>query len=222
MLRRALPAIAALPMATALMITVALGGCSGEKKEEVPIWMKTPAACKSDDDCAKDFICESDHCKPGQRSPAELAERKAAKRAKDKERAEAKKKPKPDEGPLEVRICPGFKNTIESIGTITAIHHDTKKRHDLHLALVVPEGESESEFSFVSLPLGRYDVTANYGIKPRGRNPEVVALKCAEKADPCREDLVREMEVVLPEDVAAPALNKEGKPLKKPCDFTAE
>ena len=217
MVRRLAGGLLAAIVATSLAV-----GCSKKQEEDKPFWAKKPAPCKTDKNCADGFICEKDTCVEGTRSPEELARRQAAKRAKREEARRKKETTKPGEGVLMVRICPGFKHTPNSIGTLVATHQETRKEHRLHLAHVVPEGEWHSEFKFPSLPLGKYDIKANYGIlNPSGR-AEVVFLKCHRKAKPCRDENIREMEPVLPEKLPPPKLNKKGQPKLKPCDFVAE
>ena len=206
----------------AMVATALVAGCSKKKEEEKPYWAKKPARCQTDKNCADGFICEKEACVEGQRSPEELARRKSEERAKREKRKAAKNITKPGEGVLKVRICPGFKHTSNSIGTLIATHQETKKEHRLHLAHVVPEGDWHSEFKFPSLPLGKYDVKANYGIlNPSGR-AEVVDLMCDRKAKPCRDEKIREMSPVLPENMPPPKLNKKGEPKLIPCDFLAE
>lgn len=180
-----------------------------------------PAPCETDKECADGFICQEKKCTKGERTAQELAARRAEE-AKKKAEAEAKKRAvKPGEGRLTVRICPGFKNTPESIGTIIAIHQETKARKILHMAMEAPELGWQMEFTFPSLPLGTYDVTTDYGIQ-KGGVPDVVRLKCDPKAKPCREETIREMTVVLPENEPPREKNEKGEPKLKDCDFIAE
>lgn len=227
-----------LTLATLCLTLGGLWGCqskSGEDKKNAIL--SAPAACETDKDCADGFICTEKKCLKGQRSAEELAAERA-KKAKEKAAAAAKKKEtKPGEGRLTVRICPGFKNTPEAIGTIVAVHQETKKRKVLHMATEAPELGWQMEFTFYSLPLGTYDVTANYGIQ-KGGVPDTVWLKCDKKAKPCREEPiafvggratehesvveVREIEVVLPENEPPREKNDKGEPKLKACDFVAE
>ncbi|MCB9534950.1 MAG: hypothetical protein H6704_01710 [Myxococcales bacterium] len=189
----------------------------------------TAASCESDDDCAKGFICKEKTCQKGERTAAELAAMKKAKdEAKQKARAEAVKKKqttKPGEGRLTVRICPVYKNTIESIGTVVAKNTETKKEHLMHLAREIPEGDWADEFTFWSLPPGTYEVTASYGISKNGI-ADTVQLKCDDKhikdKKACKDDVVRIMEVVPLDKMAPPEKDKDGNPIKKPCDWQAE
>lgn len=181
------------------------------------------AKCETDEDCAEGFICEDKACSAGARSPEEIAKAKQA--ALEKRQAEEARKTatKPGEGRLVVRICPGYKNTPESIGTIVATHQETKEKHFIDLALRVSDGGWESEFTFYSLPLGKYDVTASYGIQVRGQPDGVHKLKCHEEAKKgCRDEVVREFEVLLPKDTPPPAKYPDGRHQMKDCDWSAE
>lgn len=179
------------------------------------------ATCETDETCADGYICTEGRCKEGKRSAEEIAAKKAAD-AKEKAEAEAaKNRPKDGEGRLIVRICPGFKNTPEAIGTLIATHQETKSRQLLHMAMEAPELGWQMEFTFRSLPLGTYDVTADYGIQ-KGGVPDVVRLECDPKAKPCRDKTIREMTVVLPKDEAPRKKNDKGEIELKACDFVAE
>lgn len=189
-----------------------------DKRNEI---LAAPAPCETDKECADGFICQEKTCQKGERSAKELAARRAAE-AKKKADEEAKKRAvKPGEGRLTVRICPGFKNTPEAIGTLIATHQETKKRKVLHMAMEAPELGWQMEFTYPSLPLGVYDVTADYGIQ-KGGVPDVVRLKCDPKAKPCREETIREITVVLPENEPPRERNEKGEPKLKACDFIAE
>ena len=206
----------------AIMAVALFGlGCDGKKEDPYAKFKTAPAPCETDSNCIKGFICKDKKCTKGERSAAELAE-KAKTEAEAKKKAAAKKNAvKPGEGRLYVRLCPGFKNTPSAIGTVMAVHQETKKRHPLHLALLTPEGGWKTEYRYPSLPLGKYDVTANYGVNVRGK-VEVVNLKCDPKAKPCRDKTIREMEVVLPADEPAREKGPDGKPKFKACDWVAE
>ena len=213
-------------MFLSLLLLAACGGKGDEdaKQKKQKKWV-TAAKCKVDKDCAKGFICKGDTektCQKGERTAAEMkAMRKAANEARRKA-LEAKNTPDPGEGRLHVRVCPFFKNTPESIGTLVATNQATKKKHMLHMALETPDLGFRDQFVYRSLPLGKYDVTATYGIQ-KGGKPNVSQLKCDEKAKlPCRDELIREIEVVLPADEPKPEMNDKGKPKKPPCDFIAE
>lgn len=201
---------------------LALAGCNDEAQSRYDKFKTAAADCKTDGDCADGFICTEKKCLKGKRSAAEIAEKAKAKAKKEAEAAAKKLEVKPGEGRLRVRLCPGFKNTPEAIGTIVAVHQQTKKKHFLHLARETRDLAWETEFLFPSLPLGTYDVTADYGIQKGGR-PDVIRLKCDKKAKPCREESIREMTVVLPKDEPPPPPKREdGKRTYKPCDWVAE
>jgi len=211
-----------LTLATLCLTLGGLWGCESKSGEDTRNKiLSAPAACETDKDCADGFICTEKTCQKGERS---AAEKKAERDAKAKAKAEAAAKKtatKPGEGRLIVRICPGFKNTPEAIGTIVAVHQETKARKVLHMATEAPELGWQMEFTFHSLPLGTYDVTANYGIQKNGV-PDTVWLNCDKKAKPCREETTREMTVVLPENEPPRAKNDKGEPKLKACDFVAE
>jgi len=180
-----------------------------------------PAPCETDKECADGFVCNDKKCVKGERTAAEKqaeAKKKAAEKA---AKAAAKTATKPGEGKLVVRICPFFKNIPEAIGTIIAVNQETKKRHLIHLAMVTPELGYQSEFTFYSLPLGTYDVTTDYGIQ-KGGVPDIVKIKCDPKAKPCRDELIREMTVVLPENDPPREKKEDGTFKPKACDFVAE
>ena len=205
----------------------AVTGCSGEggkAKKAKNKWI-TAAKCKVDKDCAEGFICRGDGektCQKGERTAAEKAAKKKAEEAARVKAQEAKRTPDAGKGRLHVRICPFFKNTPESIGTITAVNQTTKEKHQLHLALETPDQGYRDEFFYRSLALGKYDVTATYGIQ-KGGKPHVAQLKCDAKTKlPCRDELIREIEVVLPKDEPPVEKNDKGKVIKRPCDFIAE
>ncbi len=208
---------------TFLMAAAALTlGCNDTAQSKYDKFKTAAADCTSDNDCATGFVCTEKKCLKGKRSAAEIAAKAKAKA--DKAAAERAKKlaVKPGEGRLRVRLCPGFKNTPEAIGTIVAVHQKTKKKHFLHLARETRELAWETEFLFPSLPLGTYDVTADYGIQKGGR-PDVIRLKCDKKAKQCRDGSIREMAVVLPKDEPPPPPKREdGKRTYKPCDWVAE
>jgi hypothetical protein len=206
-------------MLIASMVTI---GCNDSAQSKYDKFKTAAADCTTDNDCADGFVCTEKKCLKGVRTAAELAAKAKAKA--DKAAAERAKKlvVKPGEGRLRVRVCPGFKNTPEAIGTIIAIHQQTKKKHFLHLARETRDLAWETEFLFPSLPLGTYDVTADYGIQKGGR-PDVIRLKCDKKAKQCRDESVREMTVVLPKDEPPPPPKREdGKRSYKVCDWAAE
>ncbi len=211
------------------LVAFGLVGCGGDAAEEATKkqnkWL-TAAKCKTDKDCAKGFICNGEDgkktCGKGERTAAEKAATKKAKNEARKKKQEAARTPDAGHGRLYVRICPFFKNTPESIGTITAVSQTTKKKQQIHLALVTPDQGYRDEFVFRSLPPGKYDVTATYGIQ-KGGKPNVAQLRCDLTTKlPCRDDLVREIDVVLPKDEPPVEKNEKGKVKKRPCDFIAE
>ena len=207
-------------LGTALFATAGLIGCKGGGESDY----KPPAAkCESDKDCGKGFICTDKVCVKGKRSAEEIAKRKKAElEAKQKARA-AKKATKPGEGRLYVRLCPGFQNTPESIGTIVAKNNKTGKQYVKHLALDVQEGGWETEFTFWSVPLGEYTVTAKYGIQVKGQ-PDISQLKCDERVDKklCPDGVSVIKTVILPKDEAPREKDKDGTFKRRPCDFSAE
>jgi len=172
------------PLIAAALACLTVLGC--QKSEEGPGRFLSAAACETDEKCADGYICTDGTCQKGERSAEEIAAKKAAEAKKTAEEEAAKQRPKDGEGRLIVRICPGFKNTPEAIGTLIATHQETKRRHLLHMAMEAPELGWQMEFTFRSLPLGTYDVTADYGIQ-KGGVPDVVRLECDPKAKPCRE-----------------------------------
>lgn len=210
-----------LPFLAVPCLLLALVGCEKSGEDARSKILGAPAPCETDKACADGFICQDNKCQKGARSAEEIKAQKAAEAKKKAEEKAAERAVKPGEGRLTVRICPGFKNTPESIGTIIAVNQETGKRHILHMAMETPELGWQMEFTFPSLPLGTYDVTADYGIQ-KGGVPDVVKLKCDPKAQPCRDELVREMTVVLPENEPPREKNEKGEPKLKACDFIAE
>lgn len=199
---------------------VALVACEGNKPDANKFI--TAASCDDDKGCAEGFICQEGKCQKGQRSPEEIAAAKKAELEAKQKALAARRETKPGEGRLSVRICPFFKNTMESIGTIKAIHQETGKIHYLDMAMEADELGYQDVFTFYSLPLGKYDVEASYGIQVKGV-PETHPLKCDEKIrKKCRNEMIREVEVVLPENEPPVEKDKEGKPIKQACDFSAE
>lgn len=210
----------------ALSLTIGgLWGCKSDEDDPLKKMLRKPAACETDKECADGFVCNDKKCVEGERTADEKKAMRAAEakaKAEAKAAAEAKKnETKAGEGRLIVRICPGFKNTPEAIGTIIAVNQETKARKVLHMATEAPELGWQMEFTFASLPLGIYDVTANYGIQKKGV-PDTVWLKCDDKARPCRDETIREMTVVLPENEPPREKNDKGEPKLKACDFVAE
>ena len=212
-----------LPFAVFALCLAACG--NGSKEDPASKFLK--ASCKSDDACAEGFVCQitdgNGTCVKGERSKADQAA-KAKAEAEERARKEAaKRETKPGEGRLEARICPLFKNTPEAIGTLIAKHVETGKETYIHLAREVPDGSWQDVFTFWSLPVGQYEVTATYGIQVRGR-AEVVKLKCHDKVKKaeCKDEVTRLMEVVPLDKMPPPEMDKEGKPVKKACDWIVE
>lgn len=212
-------------MRTALYLALCCGclACN-ERITQKPVF--EAAACTQDSECAKDCICKDGHCQPGERT----LEEKRAMYAKEHEEREAKKKAaeakknelKPGEGRLTVRICPGFYNNDKSIASLTAIHQTTGERYYLNLAREIPEDAFADLFTFPSLPLGKYDVTAKYGVI-HGGVADNITLDCYKDViKQCKNKQIREMEVVLPENVPQPKKDKDGNPIRQACDFWME
>ena len=92
-------------------LCMALSACNS-KKEKV-----RGGSCKIDGDCITGWICEENFCVQGQRSAAEIAAKKEAKRkakeAKRKAKEAKKRQTKAGQGRLHARICPFFKNMIQ-------------------------------------------------------------------------------------------------------------
>lgn len=213
----------------ALMVIAAVGGLAAceSNKPDVNKFV-TAAKCASDDDCGEGFICKDAEgggttCQKGERTPAELKAAKQAKLAARKAERDAKRAVKPGEGQMKLRLCGGFKNTPESIGTIVAVHQESKQKHFIHLAREVDDLSWEEFFTFWSLPLGKYDVTVDYGIQ-KGGVANTVKMKCDARTKlPCRDEVIREVEVTLPpKEAPAPAKDKDGKEIKPPCDWLVE
>lgn len=202
-----------------IFVATALAGC----QEKSPTYSAKAASCEVDKDCAKGFICTEKKCVKGERSAKEKAAIEKARIEAVRKKRAAANKVKPGEGRLHVRICPGFQNTPESVGTIIATHTETKKKHLLHLALVVPDTGWETEFKFPSVKPGLYEVQAQYGIQVKGK-AEVVDLKCHSKVDKkqCKDGSIRLIEVVTPDKEPPVEKDKDGKVIRRPCDFIAE
>lgn len=210
------------------LLALPLGGCDGKKEGADPGIQLSKPKCDDDEGCAKGFICKPEgdkkYCFKGERTAEEKAKMKADKEAERKRKLEARKpsKPKDGESTLTVRLCPAFVNTINATGTIHAKHKETNRYHALHMSQELREEEWATEFTFPSLPLGKYNVWVDYGIVVKNR-PDVVKLKCHEKAKPCEKEIVREMEVIAYDKSYKPgAKDKDGKPVYKDCDFVAE
>jgi|LauGreDrversion4_2_1035121.scaffolds.fasta_scaffold83901_2 hypothetical protein len=212
--RRRLPlrALTATLTLSALLCAL-LSGCNSEKKKV------RGGSCKVDDDCADGWICDPERfCTPGQRDASELAARERAaleeRERQRKEREAERNETQRGEGRLSVKICPFFKNVSDSVGSVIAVHTETKRRHILSLQMETAKGNSRSEFTFPSLPLGKYELTANYGIQVNGVF-DTHPLKCDPKGTrrACVNDGTRVVEVVLPDQ--EPKVELE-------CDWVAE
>lgn len=207
-----------------LCLATGLSGCGDSQKSDPRSKFMT-ASCKSDDNCGDDFICKDGTCQKGKRSKEELAKKEAAEKAEAARKLAEKRKVKPGETRMEVRVCPVFKNTPEAVGTITAKHTETGKEHHIHMALVTKEGGWQDVFTYWSLPLGKYEVTASYGINVRGHT-ETVLLKCHDKlikdAKQCKNKVVRLMEAVPLDQIPAPKKDDKGNEIKIPCDWIVE
>jgi hypothetical protein len=179
---------------------------------------KRGASCKSDEDCLAKWICEEQFCVKGKRDIKELeakALEEQQRKAKEKEDAfKRKTTTKPGEGRMTVKLCPFFRNTDVAVGTIYATHQQTKQKFMLAMHLETPKYLEKSEFTFYSLPLGKYDVYLDYGIEGGGRF-DVKKMKCDPKNKGiCQDETTREIEVVLPEN--------EKMIENRPCDWIAQ
>jgi hypothetical protein len=179
-------------------------------------------SCKKDSNCISGWICEDHFCVEGKRSATEIAAQKEAKRkakeAKRKAKAAKKLQTKSGEGRLHVRICPFFKNTDDSVATLIAVNKKTKKRHLKSLHLEVNKDSMKDLFTFYSLPLGDYEVSAKYGVQVNGVF-DTHTLKCDPKntSRSCEGEVKRIVKVELPQGSLEDDLKK-----KYPCDWVAE
>ena len=192
-----------------LFLALTFTACkSGPKKQR-------GGSCKQDSDCISGWICEESFCVQGQRSAAEIAAKKEAKR---KAKEAKKKKVKPGEGRLHVRICPFFKNTDDSVATLIAVNRETKKRFLKSLHLEVNKDSMKDVFTFYSVPPGEYSVTAKMGVQVNGQF-DTHKIKCDPKGAhrACEEEVTRVVKV----DVAKTTLEEDLKK-KIPCDWIAE
>jgi hypothetical protein len=201
---------------TSLALSLAFSACkSGPKTQR-------GGSCKKDSDCISEWICEDNFCMQGERNAAEIAALKEAKRKakEDKRKAkEAKKRQtKSGEGRLHARICPFFKNTDDSVATLIAVNNKTKKRHLKSLHLEVNKDSMKDLFTFYSLPLGEYTITAKYGVQVNGIF-DTHELKCDPKQShrPCQDGVKRIAKVELPKGSLEDDLKQ-----KYPCDWIAE
>ena len=186
-----------------------------------------PASCAWDEDCQNaKYICMYEKCVKGERTPeakAAIASQRKADAEKALLKAEADRPPGVGEGRLMVRICPFVKKTGQFTARVTAKSKATGMETVLQPEDLMEFGGIQSEFLFRKLPLGEYEVKADYGVKV-GAVRDVVALKCDKKGrQPCAKDgLTRLMTVVPLAQELPPKIDENGKPERKPCDWTAE
>ena len=199
-----------------LGLCMALSACNS-KKEKV-----RGGSCKTDGDCIAGWICEENFCIQGKRNAAEIAAQKEAKRkakeAKRKAKEAKKRQAKAGEGRLHARICPFFKNTDDAVATLVAVNRETKRRHLKSLHLEVNNGSVKDLFTFYSLPLGEYEVTAQYGVQVNGVF-DTHELSCDPKSTDrdCEAKTKRIVKVELAKTTLEEDLKK-----KYPCDWIAE
>lgn len=215
---------------TTLLLAVLLTGLAGcQKPEETQAaakdGRKNPPICQWDEDCFKEgFVCNDARCVKGTRTPEQKAAIQALRdkmKAKEEAEAEARRPPGPDEGRLWFRVCPFYRKTPQAVAEITATHKETGKVFTLRLEELLRMDELRSEFAFPKVPIGEYDVVADYGIRD-GAGREMVRLKCDKKAKPCRDGEVREVTVVPIDQEPPPKADAEGKTIKRPCDWIAQ
>lgn len=188
-----------------------------------------PASCAWDEDCKSDkLICMYEKCVKGERTPeakAAIAAQRKADEEKAKAKAEADRPPGPGEGKLTVRICPFVKKTGQFTAQVTAKNKATGQSTALTLEDLIDFGAYQSEFVLRKLPVGDYEVTADYGVKV-GAKRDVVPLSCDKSKNgrqPCAKDgVTRLMSVVPIGQEPPPKVDKDGKVEKKPCDWTAQ
>ena len=197
---------------TLIMTLVVFNACDSKKK------VKLGPSCSSDDDCAGGWICEKEHCARGKRTAEELAQRQAKieaeKMRKRKAKIAARTQTKKGQGRVSVKLCPFFKNTFASVGSIVAVNQKTKFREMISMQMETEKNMTQSEFTFYSLPLGTYEIYATYGVQVEGKF-DTHRLKCDPKATKraCKDGELRIVEVVLPKDMKKEALE---------CDWIAE
>ena len=199
-----------------LFFALSLSACKGKKEAQ------RGGSCKKDSDCIAGWICKENFCMQGQRSAAEIAAQKEAKRKAKEEKRKAKeakkRQTKTGEGRLHVRICPFFKNTDDAVATLIAVNKETNKRHLKSLHLEVSKDSMKDVFTFYSLPTGTYEVTAKYGVQVNGQF-DTHKLKCDPKNTEreCNDEVSRTVKV----EVAKTKLEEDLKK-KLPCDWIAE
>lgn len=198
-------------------------GKAGDKPAEVA----AGGPCTWDEDCKSEkLICMYEKCVKGERTPeakAMIALQRKADEEKAKAKAEADRPPGPNEGRLLVRVCPFVKKTGQFTARVTAKSKATGQETTLQLEDLIEFNAVQSEFLFRKLPVGDYEVKADYGVKV-GAQRDVVALKCDKKGkQPCAKDGLTRLMSVVPVAAEPPRkLDENGKPEKKPCDWTAE
>ena len=203
------------------------GGPGGPGGKDTPPSAPVPPSCTWDEDCKNPkYICMYEKCVKGERTveaKAAIAEQRKADAEKALAKAEADRPPGPGEGRLMVRICPFVRKTGQFTARVNAKSKATGMVTTLQLEDLIEFGKVQSEFLFRKLPLGEYEVTADYGVKV-GAQRDVVTLMCDKKArQPCAKDKsTRSMKVVPLLEEPAPKLDENGKPERKPCDWIAE
>jgi hypothetical protein len=197
---------------TLLFISLSFFGCKSEENSLLAI------DCKSTSECAKGWLCGAKKkCTKDKRTPQEVEAARKAEiaqiKAKKEQQRQAELKTKAEKGNLVVKICPFYKRTPDSAGSILAVHQKTGERHYWSLQMEVPPDSTQATFTF-PLPLGKYDVTAKYGIQVNGTF-DTHKLSCDPKSTtrPCKEKKVREVEVVLAKDATKTNIG---------CDWIAE
>ncbi len=197
-------------------LCLAFSACNSKKEKA------RGGSCKADSDCIAGWICEENFCVQGQRSAAEIAAKKEAKRKAKEEKRKAKeakkRQTKAGEGRLHARICPFFKNTDDAVATLVAVNKETKRRHLKSLHLEVNTGSVKDLFTFYSLPVGEYEVTAQYGVQVNGVF-DTHNLSCDPKSTDrgCKAGTKRIVKVELAKTTLEEDLKK-----KYPCDWIAE
>ncbi|MSP70789.1 MAG: hypothetical protein EXR76_01115 [Myxococcales bacterium] len=209
---------------------LAMAGCKesspteATKAESAPILL--PPTCAQDEDCKHPkYVCMYERCLKGQRTEAEklaMEDQRRADAEKAKVQAEADRPPGPGEGRLKVRICPFVRRTGQTTSLIVAKNLATGLETSMKIEDEMPFNDVRSEFTFKKLPLGEYEVRADYGVRV-GDKRDVIILNCDKKAKPCVAGTIRKITVVPVDQEVAPKIDKEtGKPEKRACDWVAE
>ncbi len=203
------------------------GGADGKKTEGDTI--KNPAICHWDEDCIKPgTICQDGRCDVGTRTPEQKAAIQALRdkqKAKAEAEAEKNRPPGPNEGRLWFRVCPFYKKTPFAVAEITATNKASGQQFKMRLEEVLRMDELRSEFAFPKVPIGDYEVVADYGIRDGAGDKagaQMVRLKCDKKAKPCRDGLIREVTVVPVDQEPPEKKDAKGATIKRPCDWIAE